>query len=289
MRKQTPLLLFLCLFNCIHSFSQKKEIQEDFFYYELFQDPQHIYTLTENEKWAQSKNTITYENQGEWHSQYLCLNPDFTFMWLSYYEVGNGFSFGHWAKINDSTLTLNWDSRATNQLLQSKEVLERYGIREYTIPLRIKDWCLTLRKDTLLTNVFYKNKSSRLGFVDSMAAEMDRKHLLVQVDTSEHRNPSGFTVGYSIDSAFFDSNHLLVKFVRTGKSYRTSYYFLPNQLYKSVHQPINSNGQPPSTYYFDDQKLIDAKGVTNYDEVRSEHEIITTWKFHLIYGQRNKF
>jgi hypothetical protein len=202
--------------------------------------------------------------------------------------VGNGFSFGQWSKINDSTLTLNWDSKATNQLLQSKEVLKRYDIREYTIPLRIKDCLLTKRKDSLLTKVFFKNKSNRIAFVDSLANEMDKKNLLLQVDTTEHRDPSGYTVGYSIDSAFFDSNHTLVKFVRTGRSSRSICYFLPNHLYKSVHQPIN-NSQPPSAYYFDDQKLIDAIGITNYDEVKSEHEIITTNKFHLIYGKRNKF
>lgn len=110
-----------------------------------------VYSKAANEKWAKTKQTITYENQGRLHSIYLALNADFTFEFLAFYEPGMFLTFGNWKKLNDSTIVLNWDRKLSNKYWEKPELKRKYS--EHAIladPMKISNWIFTIRKGKLI-------------------------------------------------------------------------------------------------------------------------------------------
>jgi hypothetical protein len=295
--KRNYALGLLCFLFSLNTSSQKIDTRAenaDHYSFDMYQDIYHNYKRTKNQTWARFKNSKTYDNQGTDYSEYLCLNPDSTFEFVGYYEANNTFSFGKWTKLNSFTIILNSDAFKASQFIRNKGVLKKYGTGHRGI-FRIKDWVLTIKDDSLITNGFVKDKSKAIVIIDSLSKRIDNQNLLIQVDTNNLYNPDGNIVGRSLDSSFFSNDQILVKFVSTKKFFdlkrendirKDIYYFLPGIYYKSLHNSIYSTQISSSAFYFDDQKLIKALG---QEDAEAVHSAITSFKRYIVFGKPYKY
>lgn len=245
-------------------FSQKGDDDSSIpFSPQLLQTKGFQYTLTTNEPWALSRRTKTYENQGMWHSEYLALNPDSTFVLVSYFEVGNTFSAGKWRKRNDSTYVLNWDAERATALTRSEVHQKKYGIRPI-FPLRIENWVLIKRGGSLICPGFEGDVVTTVRSIDSLVAMLENEKLLVQVQTNELWDSAGKNKFSTVDTAYFDRNFKLVKFISThtfmtskgtNETRQISYFLLPDRQYKITKQYCNS-AEKDITFYIKDQVQV---------------------------------
>jgi hypothetical protein len=296
--KRNPALGLICFLFSLNTSSQiidTRAENADDYSFDFYQDINHNYKRIKNQAWARFKNSKTYDNQGVDHSEYLCLNPDSTFEFVGYYHSNNTFSFGKWTKLDRFTIILNSDAFKAFQFIRNKGVLKKYGIG-YRGIFRIKDWSLTIKNDSLITNGFVKDKLKAIALIDSLSRQIDNQNLLIQVDTNNLYNPGGNIVGRSFDSSFFSNDYkILVKFVSIKKLFDSKkkndiskdvYYFLPGRYYKSLHNSNHSNQVFSSALYFDDQKLIKAIGQEDAEDV---HSAITSFKRYIVFGKPYKY
>lgn len=117
------------------------------------------YRMTKNHEWAKNSETVTFENQGKYHSTYLALNNDSTFVFLSVYEPGEFLTVGMWTKPNDTTYTLNWDRNATLVICKDRMVFSKYYKYGTPMPFTITDW-MFIKRDSFLLPFPINNKSN---------------------------------------------------------------------------------------------------------------------------------
>lgn len=67
-----------------------------------------------------------FENQGRWHSSYIILHSDSTFVYYSVFEGGYDLTLGNWRMNGQKNLVLNWDSAKTRQAVSDKAVYGQY-------------------------------------------------------------------------------------------------------------------------------------------------------------------
>jgi hypothetical protein len=146
--KSTFLLSFLfvsCTTNAQHSDSVfSSSDSEATHHYNQFS-----YSLTKNKTWALSKKTLTYENQGLYHSTYLALNDDSTFVFYSIFEVGYYLSTGNWKIENKNRLKLSWDKLQTTKSCNDENIYRKYSEYHYPMALPINDWNFIIKKGKL--------------------------------------------------------------------------------------------------------------------------------------------
>lgn len=66
-----------------------------------------------------------FENQGMYHSTYLILENDSSFVYYSVFEVGFDLAFGEYTSTND-TLTFNWDQQQTLNAVTDSSIYQKY-------------------------------------------------------------------------------------------------------------------------------------------------------------------
>ena len=294
--KRNVFLSLLCFLFSLNTSSQIIDARAENvgdYSFDMYQDINHSYKRIKNQTWARFKNSKTYDNQGIDYSEYLCLNPDSTFEFVGYYEANNTFSFGKWAKLNSFTIVLNSDFFKAFGFIKTKG-LQKYGIG-YRGIFRIKDWVLSIKNDSLITNGFVKDKSRTMVIIDSLSNQIDNQNLFIQADTNNLYNPSGNIVGRSLDSSFFSNDQILVRFVSTKKFFslkrkndiqKDIYYFLPGSYYKSLHNSNYNTRISSSAFYFDDQKLIKSIGK---EDAEGAHAAIVSLRKYIVFGKPYKY
>jgi hypothetical protein len=108
-----------------------------------------IYTVTNRKENVTPENSITYESQGEYHSTYLTLNPDSTYVYYSVFEVGYSLATGKWTEVND-TILFNWNKQKTTDIIKNKEEYEKYY--KYSTPRAVpmNNWMVVKADDKLI-------------------------------------------------------------------------------------------------------------------------------------------
>ena len=86
-----------------------------------------IYTVTNKKKDSALPNSKVYESQGIFHSTYLILSQDSTYVYYSLFEVGFHLTFGKWSQLNNDTLLLNWDKQKTLKSNKDEQIYETYS------------------------------------------------------------------------------------------------------------------------------------------------------------------
>lgn len=117
------------------------------------------YFQTKNQKWAKSRKTKTYENQGDYHSGYLALNPDSTFEFLWICEGPDHLTVGKWLASNDSTIQLIWDPSKSETLCSNIKKSKKYYEYSYFRPVDIKSWTFKKKNNILFPETVLKQIS----------------------------------------------------------------------------------------------------------------------------------
>jgi hypothetical protein len=108
------------------------------------------YQFTSNPKWVKSKKTKTFENQGEYHSSYLALNPDYSFEFVVICEGPDHLAIGQWQKLNDSTISLTWNPVKSEQACKDARQSSRYCKYSHFSPIDVRDWHFIRRGGKLI-------------------------------------------------------------------------------------------------------------------------------------------
>ncbi len=164
--KQLFCLVFLFFFfenislSQSNIFKERNKAFEDSFQYDTDE-----YTLTENQSWAKSSKSQTFENQGTYHSNYISIDEDSTFSFLSIYEPGGYLSVGNWKKLNDSMYSLKWNFSNTIEVCKDKGIYKKYYQYDYPTPLKISNWVFIYRNSQLLPVKKRRlNKSTKMAY-----------------------------------------------------------------------------------------------------------------------------
>lgn len=94
-----------------------------------------IYTLTSKKYNTDLSDSKVYESQGLFHSAYILLNSDSTYVYYTVFEVGFKLSFGKWSVYSNDTLTLNWDKQMTLTNIKDEKIYRKYF--EYSFPTAV--------------------------------------------------------------------------------------------------------------------------------------------------------
>ena len=113
------------------------------------------YTRSPDKRRGGNTGGKVYENQGQWHSYYLTLKNDHSFVFRAYWEVGQTFSIGRWWWVSDSVLCLNWNGMMALQLsLHSRTDRTNSKVNspllKYPFPTRVDNWRFIRRKRQLV-------------------------------------------------------------------------------------------------------------------------------------------
>lgn len=109
----------------------------------------HTYTLTNKKEKLASKKAKVFESQGLYHSTYLILNDDSTYVYYSVYEIGFDVTVGNWSQYKSDTLRLNWNKEKTFKYINNKKKYKRYF--QYGTPLftPMTNWLVKKYSDKL--------------------------------------------------------------------------------------------------------------------------------------------
>ncbi len=220
--------------------------------------------MTSNPKWSQSPNTITYENQGEMHSEYLTLNSDGSFIFIGHYEPWNGFSKGKWTDLGNSKLSLTWDEKETIKVTENNDSCAKYKIRNRSLPLIFVDLVL-LKKPKFLTTVgFEGDRMSLIERIEKEVSKIDTVQYFLFSDTSSFTDERGYNIGKRILTYYYNENEILTKYTSEraylNKEDKTKVtneivYFIGPNLIKYTIWP-NSKTPQTNTHYFSGQKIV---------------------------------
>ncbi len=98
-----------------------------------------------------SSSTLSYESQGWYHSAYITLFPDFSFVYRDYFEVGETLTFGKWNYEPDSTIRLQWDGVRSVRAIRNEKIIRKYFSYPFNHPglTRIENWHFMKRAQQL--------------------------------------------------------------------------------------------------------------------------------------------
>jgi hypothetical protein len=85
-----------------------------------------------------------YESQGLYHSTYLILNKDSTYLYYSVFEVGFDLTIGKWKIKGSDTIILNWDRQKTLNCLKDKKCYEKYSISPFPNATPMNNWLIVM-------------------------------------------------------------------------------------------------------------------------------------------------
>jgi len=152
-------ILLVCIFigSVVNSFSQTKDsLNSNDKSIDHFGHVADTFFLTKNKAWAKNSKTKTFENQGMYHSTYLALNNDSSFIFFSIYEVGESLTTGKWEKITDSTYRFQWNKNKSIDLCKQEFRLKKYYRYGFPKPYKIESWVFTMHKTKLTPTINYK-------------------------------------------------------------------------------------------------------------------------------------
>lgn len=98
------------------------------------------YHFTTNAKWVKSKKTKTFQNQGEYHSTYLALNPDYSFEFVVISDGPNHLAIGQWENLNDTIIALTWSPFKSEQAWKDKRKSSKYYQHSSFTPIDVRGW-----------------------------------------------------------------------------------------------------------------------------------------------------
>lgn len=83
----------------------------------------------------EEKSLNRYVNNGRWHSSYIILNEDSTFIYSCFYEIGHALTVGKF-NVKDNNYIFNWDSLKTFEACKDNLLLkDELNVGKYkTIP-----------------------------------------------------------------------------------------------------------------------------------------------------------
>ncbi len=99
-----------------------------------------VYSITNNKKSKASPGSKTYQSHGMYHSTYLILNPDSTYVYYSIYEVGFDLSYGKWSRLNVDTFLLNWDRLKTFNCIKNEKEYKKFFDYSIPNPVQMTNW-----------------------------------------------------------------------------------------------------------------------------------------------------
>ena len=105
---------------------------------EIFNSRKYTFTSKKNDI-SLSASKI-YESQGMFHSTYIILNPDSTYIYYSVFEVGFDLTFGKWSSLRNDTLILNWDRQKTLDNIKDEKIYKKYFEHSFPTAVPMTNW-----------------------------------------------------------------------------------------------------------------------------------------------------
>nr|WP_321453151.1 hypothetical protein [uncultured Carboxylicivirga sp.] len=100
---------------------------------------------------AKEKQSLNkFANHGRWHSSYIILNQDSSFIYSCFYEIGHALTLGKY-DLKNNNYTFNWDSVKTFEACKDTMFLkQKLNVGNYkTLPNKIDNVEFYLENDTL--------------------------------------------------------------------------------------------------------------------------------------------
>lgn len=139
---------------------------------------------------------------------------------------------------------------------------------------------------------------NKVRFIDKQVSKIDASLSIFQPDTSELHRPNGSICGFSLDTAFFNDEHLLVKFTR-NKHYVTvagrqdsakeSYYYLSSDLYKVVYDDGKDSVRSYRYTYLNKSRVLKANVPPAQVEIDGMTYLLNSWKRMIQFGKKTKY
>lgn len=122
-----PVLLFILILTGFHSNAQatidSALAELETVEHKIFAS--RVYSLASKKKHIEPAS-MTFESQGMFHSTYLILNNDSSYVYYSVYEVGFVLAAGTWSRYKIDTFMLNWERTKTFNYIKDEKIYKRY-------------------------------------------------------------------------------------------------------------------------------------------------------------------
>jgi hypothetical protein len=112
------------------------------------------YGANDNAPWA-GKGAYTYSNGGPYHSAFITLRANHSFVFEEGHEVGTSLTVGRWWNTSDSTICLQWNDTFSLHLCRDRKLDQQFFHRQRAKygnpwPTRIDHWQFARRGKKLI-------------------------------------------------------------------------------------------------------------------------------------------
>ncbi|GJM62913.1 hypothetical protein PEDI_34650 [Persicobacter diffluens] len=141
------LILNILLISCVYSSKNDFRHPKDAYSKKEFKMPERFLNMN----FVKEEPSLNkFANHGRWHSSYIILNQDSSFIYSCFYEIGHAMTLGTYG-LKNNHYAFNWDSVKTSEACKDTMFLkQKLNVENYkTLPNKIDNVEFYLGNDNL--------------------------------------------------------------------------------------------------------------------------------------------